>query len=560
MGLDIFDLGMIEPQQKLSSRRFARLIAANVARAIGQRWLSCERFLRAELSGPSKLVLLVCAFFAVRALLLHGLTPLGAYDEGLLFTDAFLMDHGRAIYRDFYVNYPPGILQIVRALHLLGLPAIWGARMLAMLVRLAGALLTGWLAGRAQRRPMNWSAAVIVLVLQAQIGVALYAYSVAVTLVLSGIASWSRTSASRMHRIAGGVLLGLLSYLRHDLFVYGVTLWCGLEITSYAVRRRLLVFDSLAELGWFATATAVTTLTLWLPPLATAGFSRVLHDIVIDQAQLTMPGRLLPLPTWSGKTPVPVLNLTVPVWASDQLHVCLIIAAGATLSALLMPLRIVASGTHARSTRITLLLAIFSLATLPQALQRTDYHHAAFCVPLTVAALFALVGDHIAMPLLCLSLLPWFVSPPGFIGLEQVKQLLSQRDDVSYFTPERRQLVTFVSRELAPNQPLFVGCTSHRRVLMSSLDVYYVVRRPGATRYMQFDPGTVTGEKGQREMIADLERARPKLALRQPFCSWYEPNLSQVDGSTLLDEYLARTYIPDGFVGGFQVWRRSAGK
>jgi hypothetical protein len=92
--------------------------------------------------------------------------------------------------------------------------------------------------------------------------------------------------------------------------------------------------------------------------------------------------------------------------------------------------------------------------------------------------------------------------------------------------------------------------------MVSAIDVYYVASRVGATRYMQFDPGTVSSEDGQLTMIADLERTRPRILLRNPVCAWYEPNASLQPGSGVLDEYLARHYEYAQSVGGFRVWRR----
>ena len=93
-------------------------------------------------------------------------------------------------------------------------------------------------------------------------------------------------------------------------------------------------------------------------------------------------------------------------------------------------------------------------------------------------------------------------------------------------------------------------------MLISPLDVYYWAQRVGATRYMQFDPGLVTSVDGQTEMIADLERTRPRVAALTPGCVWPEPNGSMHEGATLLDEYIAKHYELVGVIGGFQLWGR----
>jgi hypothetical protein len=81
------------------------------------------------------------------------------------------------------------------------------------------------------------------------------------------------------------------------------------------------------------------------------------------------------------------------------------------------------------------------------------------------------------------------------------------------------------------------------------------VKRPGATRYMQFDPGTVTSTEGQLEMVADLQRSRPHILVLDAGCSWYEPNDSRNEGATILDDFIALHYRPYRSVAGTALWR-----
>jgi hypothetical protein len=63
----------------------------------------------------------------------------------------------------------------------------------------------------------------------------------------------------------------------------------------------------------------------------------------------------------------------------------------------------------------------------------------------------------------------------------------------------------------------------------------------------------------QREMIGDLERARPRLVIR-----WLSPVADQAEdngagrssGVRLLDRYLARAYVPERRFGDYLVLRR----
>jgi hypothetical protein len=114
-------------------------------KVLGGAW---SRLVRALARTPWLPVVVI--FFALRALLARGFDTLGMYDEGLLFTDAYLLRRGFAMYRDFHFCYPPGVVQVVRAVLGLHLPTIWTVRLLTLLVRVASAAAAGYLVGRHQ--------------------------------------------------------------------------------------------------------------------------------------------------------------------------------------------------------------------------------------------------------------------------------------------------------------------------------------------------------------------------------------------------------------------------
>jgi hypothetical protein len=205
--------------------------------------------------------------------------------------------------------------------------------------------------------------------------------------------------------------------------------------------------------------------------------------------------------------------------------------------------------------RTMLLLGVFALATLPQSFRRFDFYHVTFGIPATVAALLVAAGPRLREPLFVLAIMTWFVTPPPLIDWAGAKRLWRQRTDEHFVPPERLQIAQYVERETKPSEPFFSACYTHRRTLASNLDLYYLARRPAATQYIIFDPGTTNSVEGQSEMIADLERTRPKIVLRGPGCIWNEPNESMNEGAVLLDEYLDEHYALDRNVGAWAVWR-----
>ena len=84
------------------------------------------------------------------------------------------------------------------------------------------------------------------------------------------------------------------------------------------------------------------------------------------------------------------------------------------------------------------------------------------------------------------------------------------------------------------------------------MDLYFSTDRVGATRYMQFDPNVVNRADVQEQMIVELERTRPKVAIlsRAPQRR-DEPNESQREGAQLLDAYFASHYNQRRTAGHF---------
>lgn len=158
-------------------------------------------------AGAFRWLPVVAIFFAVKALLGRGWLPLGVYDEGVLFTDAYLLKRGLAVYRDFHFCYPPGVLQIVRAVLGLDLPAVWTVRLLAFVLRLATAVASATLVGRCRgRRFCVWTAATV-LVMQEGLGLVLFAYPIALFLGLILTLTWPQPGAARYRPVFTGVLL-----------------------------------------------------------------------------------------------------------------------------------------------------------------------------------------------------------------------------------------------------------------------------------------------------------------------------------------------------------------
>jgi hypothetical protein len=549
---------MSEPDNVASVRRWRALVPR---RDTGQNVVARLPRLWRGVDSLSLLPLLV-SFFALRAVLARGGIPLGFFDEALLFTDAYLMKKGFVVYRDFHFCYPPGILYIVRAVMALHLPPIWTVRLLAFVVRLATGVAAGYLVGRAQgSRFCPWACAAV-LAMQELLGLTLYAYPVALLLGMLVILHWPSAGAPRWHAIAAGVAFGGISYLRHDLFVYAGVQLCCVEAAWWLWKRESFFMESSARLRDFIVAVVGCVFLLWAPVFVQSGFARPIQDIVVDLATRIMPGRSLPIPSLLAPQFVAPLNIELPGFLAEVSKLGLAIGiagCAALLLAIAVRTRRALRANELRAMlprlRTDVLVLAFALSAIPQATKRFDYPHVAYGVPITITALLLAVGPGLRMGLVLVSLLPWLSLPPSFIGWDAAKQLWTERTDDRFVPAERREVVDYVRQHTKPGDRIFSACYTHRRTLATHLDFYYLSRRAHATQFIIFDPGTTNSEDGQREMIADLGRTRPKLVLRGPHCVWDEPNESLNEGSTLLDSYLEQHYAFDTQVGQWQIWR-----
>jgi hypothetical protein len=125
-----------------------------------------------------------------------------------------------------------------------------------------------------------------------------------------------------------------------------------------------------------------------------------------------------------------------------------------------------------------------------------------------------------------------------------------------------RSLVRYVRRRVPPGEPVFVANPRHDLVRVGNPLGYVLVGRPNATSYDVMQPGVVTTEGVQREIVAELERSRTELVIRwlSPAADKREPNdAGRSSGVRVLDRHLTRTYAEVRRFGDYAVLRRRSG-
>jgi len=483
--------------------------------------------------------------------------PINVYDEGLLLTNANLLLHGGVPYRDFYSNYPPGAPLLFAGLWTLCGVSPLAPRVLGLLAHVAIAVLVGHLAARISGRRFVWIAAGLTLGWLRALFTLPYAWLLALATALAFVAflgrAWDRRS--RAGWLLAGATLGLVSTFRHDLFAY-FALALGLVGALLAVFRRGGLDRRARPLaGSFAVGLALVLLAFWLPILALAGVQQVAADLYFDQVRYVMPARVLPMVPLFELTMDTALPFRTPAFLTRLEAGGIVLAfAGVGLAGLVLLF-------HSRlpPDRLPIAAAVsaLALAVLPQMLGRTDMIHAIFTVSPALILLCALLdrlagrrGSATALPLFAavavLLAPPWPTLWPPRLPLrptpDPAKALARGAPLPDRQVEPRRKVLAFIHRTTRPGDPIFVGLQDHRRILSNEVDLYYLADRPGATRYLQFDPNVVTRAKVQKEMIEELERRRPAVAILVDRRYIREENLSNRMGARLLDRYLRSRY------------------
>jgi len=119
----------------------------------------------------------------------------------------------------------------------------------------------------------------------------------------------------------------------------------------------------------------------------------------------------------------------------------------------------------------------------------------------------------------------------------------------------RMEAARYVAQITGPGDRILSATGRHDKIFANDISFYFLVQRLPGTRWHHYDPGVQTSERVQRSMIADIERFRVAVVVRDQ--SWddvREPNKSaQSSGVVLLDAYLASHFQECATFGNIEV-------
>lgn len=514
------------------------------------------------------------ALFAGAALLsaitmLDGVQP---NDEGLMLQAAARIAHGQLPYRDFWWFYPPGQPLLLAGLWKVLGPSLLEWRVLRVLCDAAVSVLAWRLAVRGGASPRAalgvWLAAALAMAYPS----GPHPYPPTLVLCLAALLAFEERPA------LAGVLAGLAAYWRLEFAGYlalGILLACGV---SRAPRTA----------GRFAAAAAATAVVAYAPIVALAGIGRSWDLLVKYPLTEFSAYQSLPFPLrYDG----PLNTGSIGGFLSDSaenlllFYLPLVLVAGLAIGLLGV------ARTWRRAGAWRLAVGVFGIGMAHYLITRPDVFHTAPLAVVTAvlvgwavsgraatgsgaaaAGRFAAARKLAARSGPALALLGVAVLAYAIVEGADRRWLEVRRDYVPLRLPvadgvrvpegdraDIERAVAALRARVPPGKPTYVATLRGDLVTSGYPLLYVLADRPNPTRYDIEAPGVVTSLPVQREIVADLERARPAAVVRDtsPVTAAREPNeAGRSSGVRSLDRYLATAYRPVGRYGRFVVLAR----
>jgi hypothetical protein len=461
-----------------------------------------------------------------------GINP---HDEGLVLQAGARIADGQLPYRDFYANYGPGQYFLVGGLDLLFGPSLLTWRIVRVALDATVAVLAYGLARRDAPEPLALAAWLAVVGAMAFPSIP-HPNPAAIALGLGALL------LARRSPVGAGALAGLAIAFRLDV---GVAAAAGAMLAAApGTGRRVAAAAGAVGAILLAPVVLAAPTQFWDQTL---GFA-------LDEQSL----QRLPLPgSWDGGfEPNKILQ-----------HYFSYMLLGATALWLVVAVR-------ERAPRHLWAPFPLALAGVAYLLARADiFHLIPLAAVLPILLVTAAASENRA------GRTPWAVALLLLVGLIALHGLDRKRiqvldppplaaidvdvaDGVKAPTGEARALnalVPYVRARVPPDRPVFVANPRHDLVKVGNPLVYVLLGRENPTRYDVLQPGVVTTAPVQREMVRDLERARPGIVVRwlSPVASQPEPNgAGRSSGVRILDSYLAQAYSEVRRFGDYAVLGR----
>jgi len=127
----------------------------------------------------------------------------------------------------------------------------------------------------------------------------------------------------------------------------------------------------------------------------------------------------------------------------------------------------------------------------------------------------------------------------------------------SNWNDENEKAVAYIMKNTGKDEKIFVGCSSHDKILLNYVIFYFLCERQSCTKYQELHPGVATTTEVQKEIINEikLNSVRYIVLVNEEFVS--EPNMSRISSNVfLLDNYIRENYILVFKYGRYLIFKR----
>lgn len=500
---------------------------------------------------------------------------LNIYDEGIIVFGAQRVLQGDLPYRDFWTQYSPGQLYVLAGLFQAFGSNIMVERWWDVIIRSLLALSMLAVAARLT----HWKLALPVWLLAVlwieDYGFFGYPIFAGLMFALASLYAMLRGYTDRRWLFAAGVLLGLCFAFRHDMAVYlGAAQVIGF-VPAFFLRRtderasllkRVLATVKLA-LPWVAGA-ALIMLPIIVYFVLNAPVSELINQLFLFPLIEFPKVRDLPYPRLNWRSNV------LPFYAPFLVYTLALVVA------LMIFIREWKDDARFFNAWGIVMVALFGLFGFNQARVRSDTIHTVhfFLVSLTLLpVLFRGWGQRASVPAQAISAVAVIV---GFVALidpiNGYVQMLADRDvnkaaltaeaqastlaraRGAIVNPEQNFVVREIQRLTQPGEYVYAGLARHDKIFANDVMLYFLMDRKSPTRYQELHPGLVNTEAVQREMIADLEKHRPRYVVTTDMFRWaMEPNdTAKSTGVESLDRYITKNYRYANTIGSYTLYQR----
>lgn len=458
---------------------------------------------------------------------------IGPHDEGLMLQAAARIAAGQRPYRDFRLNYPPGQPFVLAVLHRAIGPSLLGWRLIRLAVDASSTVLAYRLTGTRASEPLSLASAV----------------GVAGAMAFPSGASPNPPA----QMLALGALLTARSNPQRAAVLAGITTAFRIEVGIGAAAGVALLAPRGRRLGVVAKSTAVIGAALG--PFAVDAPREMFEDTIGFYAIQRLQRLPLPLRFRGPWRPSKLIEFYAPA---------ILLGAVGTWAATILT----GDGRPSTSDLAPAPLAIVGTAYL---LARTDEFH---LVPLAATLPIALAHAAAAEPRRGrrFALLGWLALIAAH-GLDRkagqalhpprLADVPGRAGRGVQTSPEDARalagLLCSVHQLTVPGEPIFVANPRHDFVRVGNPLLYTLLERPNPTRYDVMQPGVVTTELVQREIVGSLAGTSVVVRWVHPTACNPEPNgAGRSSGVDILDRYLAENFRERSRHGDYVVLVRSA--